>query len=447
MKDMFDFAGSLAKRSGSTRAVRAVALAQVVLPALRSLQEAGLLPPLKLGGGSKRNKRGAGARRGNKRGQERARRKSTRQSIQAVRQQATTMDYRPAALLTFLALPLGRRAARKYDELRELPLRNDASTVPSLSIIIPARNEADNLKRLLPSLQALEYPGELEILVVDDQSTDGTGALAEQLGARVIRAESLPEGWHGKPHACHVGAQAAKGDWLLFTDADTVHEPHSAANAVSFAHDHALDGLTLFVKQAPQNPFEGAVLTAAFAGLFAGVQDPNYLMNGQYILIRRNVYEKSGGFEEVRDEPLEDLALGHRLRALGFIVPTLRGENVATVQMYAGPLQMWQGMTRLGAGSLKWSGQGALVTAAFTTALASPLIVLVGVLARRLNFIWLPVTWLVAALSVLPFARRFGGARIALLAPLGAAFVLAAAVFGLVQRVAGKGIEWSGREV
>lgn len=443
MKDLFDFAGAIATRSGSARAVKAMALLQVVLPALRTLREAGLMPKLALGGKKNRTRKGIQARgRGTKRT------KQVRHSMQQARQQASAMDYRPAALLTFLALPLGLRAAKNYEQMRDLPARSDmVASVPSLSIIIPARNEAANLKRLLPSLKALSYPGDVEIIVVDDHSDDGTGMIAENFGARVVRVDTLPEGWHGKPHACHVGAQAAKGDWLLFTDADTVHEPNSATRAVSFAHDHALDGLTLFVKHAPQNPFEGAVLMTAFAGLFAGVQDPHYLMNGQYIVLRRDVYEKSGGFAEVRGEPLEDLALGNRLHEFGFIVPALRGENAATVQMYTSPQQMWHGMTRLGAGSLKWSGSGALATAAFTTALASPLLVLFGVLTRQLRFAWLPVTWLVASLSVLPFARRFGGLWLALLAPFGAAFVLAAAVFGLAQRVVGKGIEWSGRQV
>ncbi len=444
MKDAFDFAQNLAKRSGSKRTLQALALAQVALPALRTLRDAGLLSDISLGGkGTKSKGRG---RRGKNRLKGRTN-KNTRLQFRQVKQQAEEMDYRPAAFLSFLALPLGLRAERAYQEMRELPERHDAPNIPSLSIIIPARNEADNLKRLLPSLQALEYPGDMEIIVVDDQSTDATGAIAKGLGARVIRINALPEGWHGKPHASHVGAGAAQGDWLLFTDADTVHAPHSATRAVSFASDHALDGLTLFVKQEPPNPFERAVLMAAFAGLFAGTPDPHYLMNGQYILLRREVYEKSGGFEEVRAEPLEDLAFGHRLHQFGYIVPSLRGENAATVEMYSSPLQMWHGMTRLGADSLKWSGKGALVTAVFTTALFAPLLVLVGVLMRRLNFLWLPVTWLAAALSVIPFARRFGGVRVAFLAPLGAAFVLAAAVFGLAQRAVGKGIEWSGREV
>lgn len=356
-------------------------------------------------------------------------------------------DWRPAALLTFLALPLGRRAEQNAIAMPELENSALPSALPSLSIIIPARNEARNLNRLLPALESLRYPGELEMIVVDDSSTDGTGELAQELGARVLRVEELPEGWHGKPHACHVGALAARGDWLLFTDADTFHSPESATRSVSFARAHALDGLTLFLKHEPQNVFQGAVLMTAFAGLFAGLDDAGALMNGQYILLGRQVYFASGGFEAVRDEPLEDLALGSRLRKLGYIVPALRGENAASVRMYADSAQMWHGMTRLGAGSLKWSGAGGSVTALFTTALVSPLFVLFAVLTGRLRPVWLPLTWLAAAASVIPFARRFGSVWLALLAPFGAFFVLLAAWGGVLTRILGRGVLWKERKV
>lgn len=362
-------------------------------------------------------------------------------------------DARPAALLTFLALPFGLRADAMYRALPKLrrqmtddrqPTRN---VFPSLSIIIPARNESANLKLLLPTLNALQYPGVLEIIVVDDHSADDTRAVAESFGARVIRIETLPEGWHGKPHACHVGALAAQGEWLLFTDADTLHNVDSAARAVAFASDNALDGLTLFIRQQVNGLFDGIVLTTAFAGLFAGVRDTRQLMNGQYILLRRNVYVSSGGFEAVRGQALEDLALAAHLRKLGCTVMVLRGENAAAVRMYDNTAQMWRGMTRLGAGSLKYAGAGSVMTALFTTALMSPLLVFVAVGARRLPFAWLPVTWLAASASVIPFARRFGSAWWALFAPFGAFFVLLAAWWGILSRVIGRGIHWRGRNV
>ena len=269
------------------------------------------------------------------------------------------ISWKPAALLTFLAVPFGLRADQMYRTMPQLRAENielDAQTFLSLSIIIPARNEAKNLQRLLPTLFALKHPGTLEIIVVDDHSQDETSAVAENFGARVIRVETLPEGWHGKPHACHVGALAAQGDWLLFTDADTLHDADSAMCALAFANDHALDGLTLFLRQQVKGVADGIVLTTAFAGLFAGVRETRQLMNGQYILLRRNVYLTSKGFEAVRAEALEDLALAAHLRKLGYTFLALRGESAAAVRMYADTTQMWHGMTRLGAGSLKYAG-------------------------------------------------------------------------------------------
>ncbi len=351
--------------------------------------------------------------------------------------------------LSLLALWFGIRAEQKYRALPPLGNRTPERerTLPLLSVIVPARNEEKNLQQLLPRLKNLDYAGAVEIIVVDDHSRDDTRAVAEHFGARVLRVQELPAGWHGKPHACHIGAGAARGEWLLFTDADTLHTADSAAHAVIFARQHALDGLTLFLQQTPRNVLQGAVLSTAFAGLFAGARADKTLMNGQYILLRRDVYFASGGFEAVRAEPLEDLALGNRLRKLGYAFLALRGENAASVCMYADTRQMWHGMTRLGAGSLKWSGSGALVTALFTTALMSPLLVLADVLRGKLHFAWLLLAWLAASASVMPFARRFGSLWFALLAPVGALFVLLAAWWGLLLRVLGRGIHWRGRSV
>lgn len=452
MNALLTFANVAARRVGLFHVARVISLIQILLATWNTLARAGYVPDIRLRdlGGIRRDAR--------------PKKQSTAALTASMTQPAPRtlrLDFHPAALLTFFALPLGFRAEEKY---RSMPLlaerpgiepvssadRGPSSAVvrlPSLSIIIPARNEAKNLQRLLPSLRALNYPGELEIIVVDDQSTDGTGKIAGRLGAQVETVESLPPGWHGKPHACHVGALAARGDWLLFTDADTVHTTDSASRAVSFAHDHALDGLTLFLKQTPTGILDGAALTSAFAGLFAGTRDTNALTNGQYILLRRNVYLASGGFEAVRDQSLEDLALGNRLRKFGYTVVALNGETAANVRMYESPTQMWHGMTRLGAGSLEWSGSSGLLTVLVTTALMSPLVVLLGVLTGGLRFAWLPITWVASSVSVVPFARRIGSVWLALFAPVGALVVLIASVWGLVSRVLGRGIHWRGREV
>lgn len=350
----------------------------------------------------------------------------------------------------FLSLPLALRAEWLYRVLPVLPEQTNLETrcpLPMLSIIIPARNEAHNLRRLLPSLTAVHYPGPLEVIVVDDNSTDETAVVAETAGACVLRLRHLPAGWLGKPHACHKGAKIARGEWLLFTDADTVHAPHGPRSAVAYAVAEDCDGLSLFLAHETKSWWEHVTLLVAYPALFAGLRRLDSLLNGQYILLRRDVYRASRGFAAVRQQPLEDLALGHRLRSLGYRVPLLRGERAAQVRMYSHFSHLWQGMTRLGAGSLRWSGMGALFTALFTGMLVTPLLSLAAALVRGRLRLWSVVGWLVSAAGMIPWARRLGSWWWALLAPVGAALVQVTAVWGLLNRFFGRSVQWKDRPV
>lgn len=352
------------------------------------------------------------------------------------------------ASLVFLSPSLGRRAWRAYNDLPSLPAAC-LDQWPSLSIIVPARNEAENLRGLLPSLLGQEYPGRYELIVVDDDSTDDTAAIAEAHGAALLSLNGLPPGWLGKPFACHQAASVAKGDWLLFTDADTCHAPDSAARAISYAITRNLDGLSLFLHQDALGFFDAAVQITALAGLFAGLSPERTTLNGQYILIRRNVYEASGGFATVRVEPLEDVALGRRLRDMGYAVQTIRGQEVAQVIMYRNFRQLWHGMARIGAGALFWSGLGGFVTVLFITAVMTPLVILILFATGRLGTAWVWLSWPVAVSGIWPWSRqmvRGNSWRIAL-APLAALTVQLASCWGLVRRVSGGGVPWKGRKV
>jgi len=349
--------------------------------------------------------------------------------------------------MAFLALPLSLRAERAYRSLPRLSSPAVFQRLPSLSIIIPARNEEANLSVLLPALHGLCYPGPLEILVVDDQSTDQTAAVALAHGVHLLRLDHLPPGWFGKPFACHQGAQATKGEWLLFTDADTLHAPDGPAQAMAYALQERLDGLSCFLQQDCSSWGDRLALTAAFAGLFSGYQPDRPPFNGQYILIKREAYLGSGGFAAVRHEPLEDLALGDWLRHVGYRIALLRGEELASVRMYRDAPHLFQGLSRLGAGALQWSGPSSLLTALFITVAMSPLIVLVGVLRGKVRFRWLAASWSASSLSLLPWSRRIATPAWALLAPLGALLVQIAAVYGILSRLLGRGLSWKERKV
>jgi len=368
-----------------------------------------------------------------------------------------TISWVTMALLT---PPLALKSEQLYRNLPQVNQELAAGSLPSLSIIVPARNEAANLRRLLPSLKSIVYPGQWEVIVVNDNSTDETSWVAKEYGVRVICLDDLPAGWLGKPHACHQGALASSGDWLLFTDADTIHEPCGPARAVTYALQHRLDGLSLFLDQITSGVLDRLGLQVAFAGLFSGLltANPSYgsydpidgrekLFNGQYVLIRREVYEMSGGFTTVANESLEDLALGRQLRADGYQVSLARGERLASVQMYDDKTDLWQGLTRLGAGSFRWLGFSSILTALFIAGVMAPILALISSFSRQRNRKWALASWITVALGFIPWARRFGSTWLALLAPFGALLVQLSAIWGLAHRLAGRGIPWKGRSV
>lgn len=351
------------------------------------------------------------------------------------------VPYLGAAGSVLLGL-LGERRYRRLPEIREGPV---SGPLPSLSVIVPARNEAMNLPRLLASLKGSAYPGAYEVIVVDDASTDRTAAVAEAHGVRVVRLNRLPAGWKGKPHACHRGTAAARGEWLLFTDADTVHSLGAAAASVAWARANDFDGLSLFPDHESGTRADRPVLAVAFAGYFAGLLSTDGLLNGQYILLRRDVYEQSGGFAAVRSEPLEDLALGRHLHRQGYRVAVVRGERLMRVRMYTSTGQMWHGLTRLAALSLRWSGPGSVLTVLHTICTAAPLGALVRALASRRNRRQALLIWLVTCVGVTPWMQRLGAGRWLPVTPLGAAFIQAAGIWGLLTRILGLRIRWKDR--
>lgn len=357
-------------------------------------------------------------------------------------------DWRRGALLTFAALPLGLWAEYRYRHIPQIPPANGAQPLPALSVIVPARNEEQNLRRLLPTLEHMRYPGPHEIIVVDDHSTDRTAEIARLHGARVVSLQAgLPAGWKGKPHACHQGALAAQGDWLLFTDADTVHEPDGPRAVVAYALEHGLDGLSLWLGQEFRGWTDRLLLMVAFAGMYASWNPRKPMFNGQYILLRRDAYFASDGFSAVRGEPLEDVAFGRRLASMGYRAPVLEGYRAATVRMYGDFRQMWSGLNRLGSGTLRWVGPRAVLTVLLVSALMSPLIATAGVATGNLRRRWIWTTWLAAVAAMVPWARRNGALPLALATPVGALLVQVAALWGVLSRVLGLGVRWKGRRV
>jgi len=224
------------------------------------------------------------------------------------------------------------------------PAPTAPSAWPAVSIVIPARNEAANLPALLSSLARLD-PAPAEIIVVDDHSTDGTAAVARQAGARVLRPGPRPRDWLGKPWACAAGAAQARGDWILFTDADTVHGPAALATAVGRAAETGaglVSVLPSHVAVARWERFQGifhlllAIATRTTDGLSGRTGGERRFCIGQFLLFSRRAYDAVGGHAAVRDRVAEDLAFAARVTRAGLGYQLVGAPGLLRVRMYPG---------------------------------------------------------------------------------------------------------------
>jgi len=229
-----------------------------------------------------------------------------------------------------------------------------ASSPPSVSALIPARNEEAVIAACIESLARQQEIS--EIIVVDDQSTDGTAGVVRNLigkypRVRLFQTDSLPDGWVGKNHALWSGVQQAKGAWLLFTDADAEHETNSAARALQIAREHEAALVSFSPEQVTENWYEKALIPYIYlrlAKLFAydDVNDPKSpaaAANGQFLMIRRDVYDAIGGHAGVAGEVLEDVAIAMRVKGAGQRIWFASGKGIVRVRMYRSFDSMWHG--------------------------------------------------------------------------------------------------------
>lgn len=234
-----------------------------------------------------------------------------------------------------------------------MPAPDPATAQPTISVIIPARDEEASLGACLESLVA-QTGVSFEIIVVDDGSTDRTREIAQSFsGVRVVDAGPLPRGWTGKNNAMARGAKQAHGEWLLFTDADTVHSVTSLARGLTEAEIRQVRLLSYSPEQEVHGFWQEAVMPVIFAELAttyrpSEVSDPNSpaaAANGQYLLISREAYDSVGGHTAVAGSLLEDVALARAVKSSGRKIFFRYGDVVRT-RMYRDFAQLREGWTK-----------------------------------------------------------------------------------------------------
>lgn len=245
--------------------------------------------------------------------------------------------------LGFLGLAV--RATLKLPRLERLGAPAPACW-PTVSLLVPARDEAQGLEAALRSKLALDYPA-LQVVLIDDRSTDETGAIADRLAAddprlRAVHVRELPEGWLGKVHALHRGLEQASGEWVLLSDADIHYAPDTLRRAIARCEAQGLDFLCALPTFVGATPLVNVCL-AAFGPLVLGavqadwVEDPRSKASigaGVFALVRRSALDKTPGLEWLKLEVGDDVALGMMMKRSGARCAVVGAQDFLSVQMY-----------------------------------------------------------------------------------------------------------------
>ncbi|MFL5253932.1 MAG: glycosyltransferase [Rhodopila sp.] len=337
----------------------------------------------------------------------------------------------------------------------ELPRRRPTA-LPSVAVVVPARDEAEVIGDTLQSLLGQDYAGDLRVILVDDGSSDGTGNIARALAdprLTVVNGMPRPTGWSGKLWAVHQGIVAAdSAELIILTDADIVHDPGHVSALVAQAEAGRLDMVSEMVRLACDSWAERALVPAFvfFFQLlypFAWVNEParrTAAAAGGTILIQRAVMLRIGGIESVRGELIDDVALARAVKAGG---PIWLGHatQARSIRRYPDAADIWRMITRTAYVQLRYSP--VLLTGTIfgmlVTWLVPPVAALFGDGVAQVCGL---AAWSLLSLSYLPTLRRYGCFWLwAPLLPLVAAFYTAATLAAAVNHYTGRGVTWKNR--
>lgn len=354
-------------------------------------------------------------------------------------------------------------ARSRMGRLREPspPLPDNA---PPVTILVPAKDEGADIELCLQRVLSLDYP-DFSVVAIDDRSTDQTGTILDRLARthpdrlRVIHVTDLPDGWLGKNHALHLGTRDVETPWLLFIDSDVLIEPSSLREVMRRALHRGYDLVSLMLALRTETFWERLLLPLAgltWATTFSvsltnddGL--PNTAVgNGQFLLVKRDLYDRVGGHAAVRDCVNEDVELARAAKKAGGRVRLLSGFHLGATRMHTTLKQIFRGWGRIFAGTSRRNPLPMLAAMLFTIAcVLSGYVLLVPGIVRAIdgNWLWLAVSMVHLAMMHAYVAFTYGKAgvprRYTLLLPLGAIMMLVVLGFG-VRRCFGGSFEWRG---
>jgi chlorobactene glucosyltransferase len=265
----------------------------------------------------------------------------------------------PNILIVLCVLYLVVVAVINMSKLHNLREYRKLNTYPRISVLVPARNEEATIGPCVSSLLAQDYPN-FQVIVINDNSTDGTAAILSKLRQgdsrlKVISGQPLPPEWLGKHWACHHLYQAADGELLLFTDADTVHTPDTLRCATAALLQERADMISIIPRHNLVSLAEKLIMPGFALGVFANIPLPARLRpgntklvssSGKLMLFRRASYEAAGGFQSIRQSVLDDLQLAERISLLGMRYRVFDGTDNVTCRMYRTWTELHQGLTK-----------------------------------------------------------------------------------------------------
>jgi chlorobactene glucosyltransferase len=366
------------------------------------------------------------------------------------------------AVLGLMVLLIITLSNVKY--LRRLHLYPQPPVFPRFSVLVPARNEEENIGDCVSTLLSQDYP-DFQVIVLDDDSTDRTWEILQQLAGqdtrlKLLKGQPLPQDWLGKHWACHQLAQAADGELLLFVDADTAYQPDMLRHTAGAITAEQADLVCVLPRQIVVTWSELLGVPGIYFAIFCGIplgltrrqRNPLFLaVLGQCLLFRREVYTAVGGYAAVRQNVVDDIAITRKVIGMRFDYSLLDGNGQVSCRMYRNFRQAWMGLTKSTFASFNSDPfQLIFMQLVVLFLFVEPLVAFIMGFSQPLPFEITAMAGLGIALALLLFAICYHRFRFPLylvfLYPLTAIFMVVIAVSSMVLTMQGKA-KWKDRSM